>query len=100
MIGSQRIQVGLPHAGKTAEITIEADTYHITVDDELIFTAPGTSSRDIRRHKASRYAGKQPSDRSDQEMSPLPTRPLHHQPNETRNAQHHGQATWRRLARR
>ena len=27
MIGGQRIQVGLPHAGKTAQVTIEADTY-------------------------------------------------------------------------
>jgi hypothetical protein len=43
MIGGQRIQVGLPHAGKTAEITIEADTYHITVEDDLTFTAPRTN---------------------------------------------------------
>jgi hypothetical protein len=27
MIGSQRIQVGLPHAGQIAQVTIEADTY-------------------------------------------------------------------------
>src|SRR5215468_466527 len=33
MIGGQRIQVGLPHAGKTANITIESDAYQITVDD-------------------------------------------------------------------
>ena len=31
MIGGQRIQVGLPHAGKTVEVTVEADTYQITV---------------------------------------------------------------------
>lgn len=30
MIGGQRIQLGLPHTGKTAEVTIEADTYQIT----------------------------------------------------------------------
>jgi hypothetical protein len=29
MIGRQRIQVGLPHAGKTADVTIETNTYHI-----------------------------------------------------------------------
>jgi hypothetical protein len=32
MIGGQRIQVGLPHAGKTAGVTIEADTFQITVE--------------------------------------------------------------------
>ncbi len=32
MIGGQRIQVGLPHAGKTAEITVGSDTYQITVE--------------------------------------------------------------------
>jgi len=35
MIGGQGIQVGLPHAGKTAEVTIEADIYRITVEDGI-----------------------------------------------------------------
>jgi hypothetical protein len=55
MIGGQRIQVGLPHAGKTAEITVEADTYQVTVKDGITFAAPRTTSRDIHRHKASDY---------------------------------------------
>lgn len=55
MIGGQRIQVGLPHAGKTAEITIEADTYQITVEDRVAIAAPRKTSRDIKRHKASNY---------------------------------------------
>jgi len=55
MIGGQRIQVGLPHAGKTAEITIEADTYQITVDPGITITAPRATSRDVKRHKASNY---------------------------------------------
>jgi hypothetical protein len=53
MIGGQRIQAGLPHAGKTAEITIEAGTCQITAQDGIIITAPRTASRDIKRHKAS-----------------------------------------------
>ncbi len=57
MIGGQRIQVGLPHAGKTAQVTIEADTYQITVEDSII-TAPRKTSRDIKRHKASHYDSK------------------------------------------
>jgi hypothetical protein len=55
MIGGQRIQVGLPHAGKTAEITVGSDIYQITVEDGIALTAPRTTSRDIKRHKASDY---------------------------------------------
>jgi hypothetical protein len=55
MIGGQRIQVGLPHAGKTAQVTVEPDTYQITVGPGITVTAPRTTSRDIRRHKASNY---------------------------------------------
>lgn len=55
MIGGQRIQVGLSHAGKTAEVTVEADTYQITVADGIAITAPRTTSGDIKRHKASNY---------------------------------------------
>jgi hypothetical protein len=55
MIGGQRIQVGLPHAGKTAEVSIESDTYQITVDDSATITAARRTSGDIRRHKASAY---------------------------------------------
>ncbi len=55
VIGGQRIQVGLPHAGKTADTTIKADTYRITIEDALTFTAPWATSHDIRRHEASSY---------------------------------------------
>ena len=55
MTGGQRIQAGLPHAGKTAEVTVETDTYRITVDEGITITAPRKTSRDINRHKASSY---------------------------------------------
>ncbi len=55
MIGGQRIQVGLPHAGKTAEVTVESDTYQITLADGIAMSAPRKTSCDIRRHKASNY---------------------------------------------
>ena len=55
MIGRQRIQVGLPHAGKSVEVTVEAGTYQITVEDGIAFAAPRTTSRDIKRYKASNY---------------------------------------------
>jgi hypothetical protein len=47
------MQVGLPHAGKTAKVTVEADTYQITVDDGATITAARRASRDIRRQKVS-----------------------------------------------
>ncbi len=56
MIGGQKIQVGLPHAGKTAEVSAEADTYQVTVEPGITITTPRTTSSDIRRHKASNYA--------------------------------------------
>ena len=55
MIGGQKIQVGLAHARKTVEVTVGADTYQIAVDPGITITAPRTTSRDIRRHKASNY---------------------------------------------
>ena len=55
MIGGQKIQVGLGHARKTADVTVEADSYQITIEPGITITAPRTTSRDIRRHKASNY---------------------------------------------
>jgi transposase InsO family protein len=56
MIGGQRIQVGLPHAGKTVTITVGSDTYQITVEDGITIAALRKTSRDINRHKASDYS--------------------------------------------
>jgi hypothetical protein len=55
MVGRQKIQVGLPHARKTVQVTIGADTYQITVEDGITITAPRLTSRDLKRHKASNY---------------------------------------------
>jgi hypothetical protein len=55
MIGRQRVQVGLPHAGKTADVTVGSDTYCITVDDGPAITVARSDSREIRRYKASHY---------------------------------------------
>jgi transposase InsO family protein len=59
MIGGQKIQVGLAYARKTVEVTVESDTYQVRVEPGITITAARTTSRDIRRHKASNY---QPSD--------------------------------------
>jgi hypothetical protein len=55
MIGGQKIQVGLVHARKTVQVTVEPDTYQVAVETGTTVTAARTTSRDIRRHKASNY---------------------------------------------
>jgi hypothetical protein len=60
MIGGQKIQVGLAHARKTAEVTVEAGTCQITVEPGITITATRTTSSDIRRHKASNYSPEVP----------------------------------------
>ncbi len=55
MVGGQKIQVGLTHARKTVQVTVGPDTYQIAVETGITVTAARTSSRDIRRHKASNY---------------------------------------------
>jgi hypothetical protein len=60
MIGAEKIQVGLAQAGKTTEITVEADSCQITIEPGITITALRTTSRDIRRHKASNYSPEVP----------------------------------------
>jgi hypothetical protein len=55
MVGGQKIQVGLTHARKTVQVTVGPDTYHIAVETGITVTAARSTSRDIRRHKASNY---------------------------------------------
>jgi hypothetical protein len=55
MIGGEKIQVGLAHARKMVEVTVESDSYQITVEPGITMTAPRTTSRDTRQHKASNH---------------------------------------------
>ena len=55
MVGGKKIQVGLSHARKTAQVTVGPDTCQVTVEPGITVTAARTTSRDIRRHKASNY---------------------------------------------
>jgi len=43
------------HSRKTAEVTVESDTYQIAIEPGITITASRTTSRDIKRHKASNY---------------------------------------------
>jgi hypothetical protein len=49
-----------PGTRQAAEITVEVSTYRITVEPGITITAPRTSSRDIKRHKASDYDSEVP----------------------------------------
>jgi len=51
MTGGQRIQAGLPHAGKTVQVSAGPDTCQIAVEPGITVTAARTGSRDIRGHK-------------------------------------------------
>ena len=64
MVGGQKIQVGLSHARKTVQVTVGPDTYQIAVEPGITVTAARTSSRDIKRHKASNYAPADGQDRT------------------------------------
>ena len=55
MVGGQKIQVGLAHARKTVAVTVGPDTIQVAVETSITVTAARTTSRDIRRHKASNY---------------------------------------------
>jgi hypothetical protein len=55
MVGGQRIQVGLAHARKTVAVTVGPDTIQVAVETSITVTAARTTSRGIRRHKASSY---------------------------------------------
>jgi hypothetical protein len=55
MVGGQRIQVGLAHARKTVAATVGPGTIQVAVETSITVTAARTTSRDIRRHKASKY---------------------------------------------
>ena len=55
MVGGQRIQVGLAHARKSVAVTVGPGTIQVAVETSITVTAARTTSRDIRRHKASNY---------------------------------------------
>jgi hypothetical protein len=74
MVDGQRIQVGLPHTGKTANVTVQTDTYQITVEDGITIAAPRKTSRDIKRHKASDYPPN-PGDDGDRRRTGRPPGP-------------------------
>jgi transposase InsO family protein len=52
MVATQKIQVGLAHAGKTVTITAGEHSFRLAVDGETVRVVPRTTSREIHRYKA------------------------------------------------
>jgi hypothetical protein len=52
MIARQRIQAGLPHAGKTATVICENDTFQLVIGGETVAIVPRATTKEVRRYKA------------------------------------------------
>jgi transposase InsO family protein len=52
MVATQKIQVGLIHAGKIVTVTAEDHTFRLTVDGQAAGVVPRTTAREIHRYKA------------------------------------------------
>lgn len=52
MIARQRIQAGLPHAGKTATVTCETSRFRVVIDGETVAIVPRATTKEVRRYKA------------------------------------------------
>ena len=52
MIATQKIQVGLIHAGKIVTVTAEDHAFGLAVDGQAIGVVPRTTASEIHRYKA------------------------------------------------
>jgi hypothetical protein len=54
MVATQRVQVGMIHAGKTVTVTADDHTFQLDIDGETAGAVPRTTTREIHRYKAYR----------------------------------------------
>ncbi len=52
MVATQKIQVGLIHAGKIVTVTAEDHSFRLAVDGQPVRVVPRTTTREIHRYKA------------------------------------------------
>ena len=52
MVATQKIQVGLIHAGKVVTVTAEDHAFRLVIDGLAIGTVPRTTASEIHRYKA------------------------------------------------
>ena len=52
MVATQKIQVGLVHAGKIVTVTAEDHTFRLVIDGQAVGVVPRTTTSEIHRYKA------------------------------------------------
>ena len=52
MVATQKIQVGLIHAGKIVAVTAEDHAFRLVIDGQAVGVVPRTTAREIHRYKA------------------------------------------------
>jgi transposase InsO family protein len=52
MVATQKIQVGLIHAGKIVTVTAEDHAFRLVIDGQAVGVVPRTTAREIHRYKA------------------------------------------------
>ena len=52
MVATQKIQVGLIHAGKIVTVTAEDHSFRLVIDGQAVGVVPRTTTREIHRYKA------------------------------------------------
>ena len=52
MVATQKIQVGLIHAGKIVTVTAEDNSFRLVIDGQAVGVVPRTTTREIHRYKA------------------------------------------------
>ena len=52
MVATQKIQVGLIHAGKIVTVTAEDHSFRLAIDGQAVGVVPRTTTREIHRYKA------------------------------------------------
>jgi hypothetical protein len=52
MVATQKIQVGLIHAGKIVTVTAEDHGFRLVVDGQAVRVVPRSTTREIHRYKA------------------------------------------------
>jgi hypothetical protein len=52
MVATQKIQVGMTHAGKTVTVISENNSFRLVIEGETVRVVPRVTSKEIHRHKA------------------------------------------------
>ena len=58
MVATQKIQVGMIHAGQTVTVVAEDGQFRVVADGQTVAAVPRTTTREVHRYKA--YATRKP----------------------------------------